>query len=441
MKKSITIIGFGRFGKTLFRLLADDFNITIFTRNPIKGDETENATVTQDLATAYQSEVIFFAVPISAFDEVISSHKKYFKEDHLLIDVLAVKMYPKKIFEKYLNNTNIQVLLTHPMFGPDSSKPGFDNLPIIIDQYRSSGKNYKVWKDFFAKKKLSVLEINAVDHDRLAANSHGLTHFVGRLLDEFGIKSSAIDTIGAKKLLEVKDQICNDTWELFTDLQHYNPYTKTMRVKLGNAYDELYNKLLPKQTNSDFITIGIQGGKGSFNEEAVMHYIKKNNIEKYKIEYLHTSERVLKSLHEGDIDRGQFAIHNSIGGIVDESITAMAKYKFTILEEFAIIISHALMIRKDATFSEITTIMTHPQVLAQCVSTLAKKYSTLEQTSGVGELIDHALVAKDMSEGKIPKNIATMGSKILADIYNLEIIEDNLQDLQKNYTSFLMVER
>ncbi len=34
-----------------------------------------------------------------------------------------------------------------------------------------------------------------------------------------------------------------------------------------------------------------------------------------------------------------------------------------------------------------------------------------------------------------------MGSKILADIYGLKIIEDNLQDAKENYTSFLMVKR
>ena len=61
--------------------------------------------------------------------------------------------------------------------------------------------------------------------------------------------------------------------------------------------------------------------------------------------------------------------------------------------------------------------------------------------SGEGELIDHALVAQQLSERKLPKNIATMGSKILAELYDLTIVEDNLQDLKENYTSFLLVGR
>ena len=85
--------------------------------------------------------------------------------------------------------------------------------------------------------------------------------------------------------------------------------------------------------------------------------------------------------------------------------------------------------------------MAHPQVFAQCKTTLEKKYSHLELTSGEGELIDHALVAKSLNENKLPKHIATMGSRVLAELYDLQIIEENLQDLHENYTSFLLVKR
>ena len=99
------------------------------------------------------------------------------------------------------------------------------------------------------------------------------------------------------------------------------------------------------------------------------------------------------------------------------------------------------MIRKDATLKDITEIMSHPQVFAQCKKTLEQKYPHLKLVSGEGELIDHALVAKQLGEEKLPKNIATMGSKLLAELYGLTVVEDNLQDLQENYTSFLLVGR
>lgn len=193
---------------------------------------------------------------------------------------------------------------------------------------------------------------------------------------------------------------------------------------------------LEKRQNQ--IICGIQGGVGSFNEQALQYYLNRSNIKNYKVEYLYTSENVLKTLVNGGIDQGQFAIHNSIGGIVGESIEAIAKYKFKILDQYAIKIAHALMIRSDSDLSKIDTIMTHPQVLAQCKMSLQQKYPHLIQTSGKGKFVDHALVAKSLSEKKLPKNIAVMGSSILAKIYNLKIIEDNLQDSNENYTTFLL---
>lgn len=441
--KQISIVGFGRFGKVLYRLLKDDFSIILYNRNKIEED-TEFTTATiiaSEISEVYKSDVIFYAVPIESFEEVITTHRKYFQDRHLLIDVLSVKMHPAKVFAEYLKGHQTQAMLTHPMFGPDSSKFGFDGLPMIIDQFMADTSNFNFWKKVFANKKLNVIEMSAREHDRLAANSQGLTHFIGRLLEAYGLEPTSIDSFGTKKLLEVKDQTCNDTWQLFTNLQHYNPYTRKMRVRLGDKYDELYNKLLPEQVNFSHITYGIQGGRGSFNEEAILYYLERAGIKKYKIKYLYTSENVIRALHIGEIDRGQFAIHNSVGGVVEESIQAMASYKFKIVDQFAIKIVHSLMIRGDAGLSDITTILTHPQVLAQCKQSLAQKYPHLKLASGTGELIDHAMVAKELGQKKLPKNIATMGSNILAKLYSLKVIEDNLQDAKENYTSFLHVAR
>jgi len=100
--KTVSIVGYGRFGKTLHRLLKDDFKITIGTRD--------------NIPEIYQSETIFYCVPISSFNEVIKTHKKYFKDYHVLIDVLSVKEYPATVFKKHLKNLKTQAILTHPVF-------------------------------------------------------------------------------------------------------------------------------------------------------------------------------------------------------------------------------------------------------------------------------------------------------------------------------------
>ena len=190
------------------------------------------------------------------------------------------------------------------------------------------------------------------------------------------------------------------------------------------------------------ITYGIQGGLGSFNEQAIQHYLASSPSNNAETKYLYTTERVLDRVVAGEVDYGQFAIHNSVGGIVEESIYAMAKYKFNIVKEYAIIISHHLMKHKDISKGEITAIMAHPQVFKQCKTNLLdEKYKKYELKVGEGDLIDHAMVAKALSEGKLPKTTAVLGPKILSEIYDFDVIATDLQDNKQNYTSFLLVSR
>jgi len=443
--KCVAIIGLGRFGQLWASVLKNDFKIKVYDSLSERVKIADELGVDfVSLRDALSSDVIFYCVPISAFEPTLVSHLPILAElpgKKTLIDVLSVKMHPKEVFKKHLSS-DYNVMLTHPMFGPDSVRSnGLAGLPIVLDRFEASNDTFEFWKQYFLEKQLRVIEMSADEHDRLAAQSQGLTHFIGRILGEFGLESTAIDSLGAKKLQEIKTQVCNDTWQLFVDLQTYNPHTRSMRAKLSDAQTKIFDQLLPNRIYKDRLVVGIQGGRGSFNEEAALYYMSRNPEMSYELKYLHTTENVLRALHEGVVDRGQFAIHNSLGGIVTETVEATARYRFEIIEEFAIKIAHALMTAKDNDFANVDTIMTHDQVLRQCRTNLGKKYGKLKQTSGEGDMIDHAKVAELLSRGELPKNIATMGSKVLAKIYNLKIIEDNLQDLDENFTSFLWVQR
>lgn len=189
------------------------------------------------------------------------------------------------------------------------------------------------------------------------------------------------------------------------------------------------------------LVLGIQGGRGSFNEEAARQRMKRTPDLPFTLSYLHTTENVLKALHDGSIDRGQFAIRNSLGGVVEESVEAANRYTYEKVDEFAIKITHALMISPDAEAEGIDTVMAHPQVLTQCKFTLQRKYSQLKQQSGEGDLIDPAKVAEMLGQGKLEKNIAVLGSKGLAEIYGLKIVATNMQDSGSNFTTFIWVKR
>ena len=186
---------------------------------------------------------------------------------------------------------------------------------------------------------------------------------------------------------------------------------------------------------------GIQGGKGSFNEEAILNYLPKKGIDNYEIRYLFTTPKVLQALDDGKIDFGLFAIENSVGGLVEESIYAMADHQFKIVKKFSILIRRFLMKKREIELENIKTIMAHPQVLKQCRTTLKRKYPDLLLASGKGDLIDTAEAAKALSVGKLSPDIAVLGPENLSNMYDLEIVDRDLQDNKNNLTGFLLVSK
>lgn len=58
-----------------------------------------------------------------------------------------------------------------------------------------------------------------------------------------GINPTLIDTLGFSELYKVIEQTCNDSWELFMDLQNYNPYTQSMIDDLENSIAEISNRI------------------------------------------------------------------------------------------------------------------------------------------------------------------------------------------------------
>ncbi len=250
---TLTIIGTGRFAGVLAKLFGPDFTVQAWGRDTDATHafaQTYNITAATDLATAYTSQTIVYAVPISAFAAVLEAHKEYIRPGQVLVDTLSVKVYPAQVMQQVLAGMAVEILLTHPLFGPDSvgMNGGFADLPLMIDQCTASQQTYQWWLNYFARKQLEVLPMTADEHDRLAAKSQSLTHFVGRLLDKINMQPTPIDTVGAKKLLDVKQQTCNDTWQLFVDLETKNPYTKAMMEEFRQAYEDVVARLEQEQT-------------------------------------------------------------------------------------------------------------------------------------------------------------------------------------------------
>jgi len=185
------------------------------------------------------------------------------------------------------------------------------------------------------------------------------------------------------------------------------------------------------------IKIGVMGAKGSFSEEAGRLYAHKTGGKKFAIEYLISAENVLSALEKGAVDVGIFPIENSNGGIVLEAVHAMAAHRFRIKKIFEMDVHHNLLVKKGVTADKIKTITSHDQAIKQCRMYLKRVWPKVK----VKEYIDTAKAAEDLAKGKLPPSTAVVAARAAAQVYKLDVLEESIQDLKFNYTSFIAAER
>ena len=184
--------------------------------------------------------------------------------------------------------------------------------------------------------------------------------------------------------------------------------------------------------------IGVSGVGGSFSEEAARTYVKKwLKNKRFSIEYLVSAENVLNAIEDDAIDLGIFPIENSNGGIVIEAVYAMAKHRFAVKKIFEIDVHQNLMATNGIRAKDIKTIASHDQALKQCRMYLKRTWPRVKWQ----EYPDTAKAAKDLASGVLPKTTAVIASRAAAPLYKLAILEESIQDLKFNYTSFVAAER
>ncbi len=232
----IGIIGYGRFGQTLAQLLQQDFAVSVFDVNQINLPKPLQAVSLEELACL---ETIFLAVPIRAFADIVQQLAPLLTARHSVIDVCSVKVYPVQIMQQYLPS-NVDIIATHPLFGPDSVQQ--ESLKWVLHSVRDQYQRFDAWQTYFKKRCWQTISMTPEEHDQYAARTQAITHFIGRSLKASGAAASPIDTLGYQKLLQVMEQTCHDSVDLFHDLIQYNPYAKVALEEFLQVAEDLVKK-------------------------------------------------------------------------------------------------------------------------------------------------------------------------------------------------------
>ncbi|PLX20651.1 hypothetical protein C0584_05420 [Candidatus Parcubacteria bacterium] len=260
-KKKFLIIGFGRFGKLSASIFKKYFEVQIFDNN-ITTEKIKAAKIIgvnlinpKELNNA---DFIFLTVPISRTEETIKNISNKLKEGSLVMDACSVKTLPCKWLNKYLPK-NVQILGTHPMFGPNTShynleKQSWDlkNMQIVLCPQRVEPKTYKQIKDVFMDLGLKIIETTPSNHDKQNARTLSFVHFLGRSLWDAGFREQEIYTPGYKDILRIFGHTTNDDWRLFFDMNKFNPYSTGVRENFLKSCSKIENRLLKNESKDDF---------------------------------------------------------------------------------------------------------------------------------------------------------------------------------------------
>jgi prephenate dehydrogenase len=244
----IGVYGLGRFGAFWARELASHgFSVTGYGRSATQAPEGVRLGTEDEVLGC---DVLFFCVSISAFAEVLERTADRIAPTTLVIDTCSVKLYPARLMREYLPSS-VRTIASHPMFGPDSGKNGVEGLPMVLCPLNCPEEDFRFWTEEFSKWKLQVIEMSCDRHDREAAWSQGITHFIGRTLSALDLQDTRLATKGYRTLMSIVEQTCNDPLQLFYDLQRYNPYAKQMRMGLKDSLDTVLAVLKEQENNTE----------------------------------------------------------------------------------------------------------------------------------------------------------------------------------------------
>lgn len=235
---NVGILGLGRFGKFWATVLSHAHTVYGFNRS-VPAEPNCTLVSLEELCAL---PVIFICVPIRTVPEMLMKIAPHLLPGTLVVDTCSVKMEPVRWMKEILP-AHVDILATHPMFGPESAKEGLTGLPMMMHPIRMKDDQYEHWAHYFRSLGIMVVEMTPEEHDRQAALSQALTHMIGRTLNTMGIEETPIGTLWYRKLLAIAKQVEKDSPELFSDMQTLNPYAPDMRRDFENAWRQVCSGL------------------------------------------------------------------------------------------------------------------------------------------------------------------------------------------------------
>lgn len=147
-----------------------------------------------------------------------------------------------------------------------------------------------------------------------------------------------------------------------------------------------------------------------------------------------TFDRAFDAVKTKKADYAMIPVDNTLAGRVADVHRLLPQSNLQIIGEYFLPIHHALMGVSGSNINNITTVHSHIHALPQCRD-IIKALNLSEKVHA-----DTAGAAQEISKLKDPSQ-AAIASTLAAEIYNLEVLKNDVQDADHNTTRFLVLSR
>ena len=186
---------------------------------------------------------------------------------------------------------------------------------------------------------------------------------------------------------------------------------------------------------SNIIRIAYLGPEASFPEMAKDYFCEKYDIKAYPTP-MPSVRQIMEYVRTNPGTLGVVPVENSVIGTVRETLDNLMisqNQDIKILAETTIPIQYCLLARTTEFYS-ITGIIANQQALGQCSNFIKEE---LPRNLNVIEATNPPEAARSLQNYNL--TYASIGSKKIAEVYNLNILKENINDDKSNRTNFVLI--
>ena len=233
----VGLIGFGAFGRFAASHLRAHVDLVACDRIDRSADADALGVGWASLEEAAGQPVVVLAIPVQSYDDALPVLAAAVAPDALVIDTASVKVEPLRRLAQALP-AGVEVIGTHPMFGPQSGRSGIRGLKVVLCAEATPRSR---WLRRFLSRRLGleVLERTAEQHDRELAHIQGLTHLMAKALRGLELPDPELATVAYQHMLQIEQNLREDSDALFLTIQRHNPFVRDARQALRRRLDEL----------------------------------------------------------------------------------------------------------------------------------------------------------------------------------------------------------